>query len=163
MIQMASALMEIHKRAIIHRDLKPENIMITWTEENLPLVKILDFGLAKTQNLTRLTRTGMIMGTIFYISPEQLTRSKVLPAGDVYSLGVIYYQVLTGEKPFTGDTAFNIAREILKKEPVEIKTLQPGLPAGLSALVKRMISKVPDQRPSSPQVLDILNGIEKSI
>lgn len=162
MVQMAGAIVEIHKRGIIHRDLKPENIMVTQAESHLPHVKILDFGLARTQRLTRLTKTGMIMGTIFYVSPEQLTRSRILPAGDIYSLGVIYYQVLTGEKPFSGDTAFDIARRILKKEPIKIETFQPDLPVDLSSLVKKMMAKDPEKRPSANEVLNQLKGIKIS-
>jgi tetratricopeptide (TPR) repeat protein len=163
MIQIVDALMEIHKRGIIHRDLKPENIMIIQTDPNPVRVKVLDFGLARTQNLTRMTRTGLIMGTIFYVPPEQLSRSTVLPAGDIYSLGVIYYQVLTGDKPFSGDTAFEIARQILKKEPIEINTFHTGIPVALSILVKRMMAKTPQHRPLPEEVLTILNQVEDSI
>jgi len=162
MIQMAGALAAIHKRGIIHRDLKPENIMVTQAGDNTPFIKVLDFGLARTQNLTRLTRTGLIMGTIFYVAPEQLTRSAILPAGDIYSLGVICYQVLTGEKPFSGDTAFGIARQIMNKEPMEIKAFQPGVPAELSELVKEMMARDPGKRPSAGEVLNRLSEIEKS-
>ena len=163
MIQMASALAEIHKRGIIHRDLKPENIMITRMKPYGLQIKILDFGLARTQNLTRLTRTGMVMGTIFYISPEQLSRSQVFPASDIYSLGVIYYQILTGKKPFTGDTAFHIARQILKKEPVNMKTFQPDIPADLTSLVERMMAKDPQNRPLAIEVFTILKALIASI
>jgi tetratricopeptide (TPR) repeat protein len=163
MIQMAGALAAIHKQGIIHRDLKPENIMVTQAGNNFPLLKILDFGLARTQNLTRLTRTGMIMGTIFYIAPEQLIRSTILPAGDIYSLGVLCYQVLTGEMPFTGDTAFGIARQILNKEPITIETLQPDVPVELGELVKKMMDRTPGKRPSAIEVLNQLKEIEKSI
>lgn len=160
MIQMASAMVEIHKRGIIHRDLKPENIMVIRKAENPVLIKVLDFGLARPQNLTRLTRTGMIMGTIFYVSPEQLSRSKILPAGDIYSMGVIYYQVLTGEKPYNGDTAFGIARQILRKKPVRIEVLHPGIPSDLSSLVKKMMAKDPRKRPLANEVLKQLIRLE---
>ena len=163
MIQIADAVVEIHKRGIIHRDLKPENIMVVQTGDNPFFVKVLDFGLARTQNLSRLTRSGMIMGTIFYVSPEQLSGSKVLPAGDIYSLGVIYYQLLTGEKPFDGDTAFHIARQILKKEPVAIEKYQPGIPQGLSILIKKMMAKKPRQRPAVKEVYKALKDIDQSL
>jgi serine/threonine-protein kinase len=159
MSQMAGALREIHKRGIIHRDLKPENIMVTRTGDNPPHIKILDFGLARAQNLTRLTRTGTIMGTIFYIAPEQLSGAKVLPAGDIYSMGVIYYLVLTGKKPFSGDTAFKLARRILKTEPPGLETIRPDLPAELIDLVKQMMAKKPDHRPSAAEVMDKLMAI----
>jgi len=163
MTQMAEALAAIHKRGIIHRDLKPENIMVNWQKDHSPSIKILDFGLAKAQNLTRLTRTGMIMGTIYYLAPEQLTRSAILPAGDIYSLGVIYYQILTGEKPFSGDSAFAIARQILKKEPDKIETHLPNIPAILRQLIKEMMAKSPDNRPSALEVLDRLKVIVEPI
>jgi tRNA A-37 threonylcarbamoyl transferase component Bud32 len=162
MLQMAAALAAIHKQGIIHRDLKPENIMVNRAGEHSPLIKIMDFGLARTQNLSRLTSTGMIIGTIFYVAPEQLTYSTISPAGDIYSLGVICYQVLTGEKPFNGDTIFSIARQIVKKEPVPIETLQPGVPPELSELVKKMMNKAPEKRPSALKVLNRLKEIEKS-
>ncbi len=162
MIQMAGALAAIHKRGIIHRDLKPANIMVIQTGDHSPLIKILDFGLARTQNLTRLTSTDMIIGTIFYVAPEQLAHSTISPAGDIYSLGVICYQVLTGEKPFYGDTIFSIARQILKKEPVPIETLQTGVPAELSELVKKMMDRTPEKRPSAIEVSNQLKRIEIS-
>jgi tetratricopeptide (TPR) repeat protein len=163
MIQMASAIVEIHKRGIIHRDLKPENIMVIESLDNEMQIKILDFGLARTQNLTRLTRSGMIMGTIFYVSPEQLTHSKVLSAGDVYSLGVIYYQLLTGKKPFRGDTVFDIARQIIKSEPPAIDALYPGIPSGLTELINQMMSKNPAQRPLANEMKERLEEIRASI
>ncbi len=163
MRQMAAALVEIHKRGIIHRDLKPENIMVVSSEQEEPLIKILDFGLARTRNLTRLTRTGVIMGTIFYVAPEQLARSSVVPAGDIYSLGVIFYQVLAGEKPFCGDTAFHVARRILKEDPPDLEAVRPGLPAGLTALVKQMMDKQPGQRPTAEEVLHALKDLGASI
>lgn len=162
MVQMAAALAAIHKRGIIHRDLKPDNIMVTRAGDHSPLIKILDFGLARTQNLTRLTSTDVIIGTIFYVAPEQLAHSTISPAGDIYSLGVICYQVLTGEKPFYGDTVFSIARQILKKEPFPIEILRPDVPPELSKLVKKMMNKTPEKRPSAIEVLDQLKKIEIS-
>jgi len=163
MVQIADALAAIHYRGIIHRDLKPENIMIVSTRQNPFHVKVLDFGLARPRNLSRLTRTGTVMGTLFYISPEQLSKSKVSPASDVYSLGVIYYQVLTGEKPFSGDSTLHIARQILKKPPPDMKKRCPGLPPGLNETVKKMLSKDPLQRPSAAEVLAALKEIENHI
>lgn len=163
MIQMADALTEIHKRGIVHRDLKPENIMIVHTEENPMMVKLLDFGLARLQSLTRLTRTGMIMGTIYYVAPEQLSGARVSSASDVYSLGVIFYQVLTREKPFSGDTAFAIARQIFRKDPEDIHKIRPEIPPSLNTLVKTMIAKDPSKRPAAAAALSRLKDIEKSI
>lgn len=162
MIQTADALVEIHKRGIIHRDLKPENIMVIDEPGTVRQVKILDFGLARPRNLSRLTRTGTIMGTIHYIAPEQLTLSKVLSAGDVYSLGIIFYQILTGKKPFDGDSAFTIARQILKDTQIHVNDFPPGIPADLPLMITRMTAKDPDNRPSAPGVFQTLKEIEES-
>lgn len=168
MIQMAGAIAEIHKRGIIHRDLKPENIMVLHSSAGdiTPIsnvqIKILDFGLARTQNLSRLTRSGMIMGTIYYVPPEQLSLSKVLPAGDIYSLAVIYYQMLTLQKPFCGDTAFTIAKQIIRNVYPDIRTINPACPSHLSELIHHMLSKDPDRRPSADEVEQRLLSFQSS-
>jgi tRNA A-37 threonylcarbamoyl transferase component Bud32 len=95
LIQVTDALVKIHRKNIIHRDLKPENIMIIKTPENPYFVKLLDFGLAKTKAFSRLTKTGIILGTIFYLSPEQILGSGISTASDVYSMGIICCEMLT--------------------------------------------------------------------
>lgn len=159
MTQAADALAMIHKKKIIHRDLKPENIMIIKTEENPYFVKVLDFGLARQQALTRMTQTGIIMGSISYMSPERLTNSELTAASDIYSLGVIYYQMLSGEMLFLGDTVVDVARQILEKEPIPLNKLRKDIPAELNHLITKMINKEPEKRPTAKEVLDILKNI----
>ena len=159
MIQAADGLTKIHRKNIIHRDLKPENIMIIQKEDNPYFVKILDFGLSKTHSLSRLTQTGMILGTIFYLSPEQILDTGITIASDVYALGIIYYEMLSGQKPFAGETEESVIKQILEKEPLEIKRLRPDVPAELSGLIEKMAAKKPQHRPSIEQVLETLRKI----
>ena len=95
MAQLADALAKIHSKGIVHRDLKPENVVLVEADGRKNVVKLLDFGLATTHSLTRLTQTGMILGTISYLSPEQITDRSVTAASDLYSLGVVAYELLT--------------------------------------------------------------------
>lgn len=159
MTQVAEAVAKIHQKNIIHRDLKPGNIMLVEKEDNPYFVKLLDFGLSKTGSFTRMTRTGMILGTIFYLSPEQVLGKDLSPASDIYSLGVIFYEMLSGEKPFSGESEENIIQQILEKEPIEIIMLRPDVPEELNHLIMQMVSKKSTRRPSIETVSDILNSI----
>jgi len=154
MTQLINALFELHKREIIHRDLKPENIMLS--EKNGVLsVKLLDFGLAKTQSLNSLTKTGMILGTIFYMPPEQLFHSVFSFAGDIYSLGIIFYEMLTGERPYKGDTTGEIMFEILNKDPDPIIAKNHDISEEINKIIFGMMNKEPQKRP------DIITLMEK--
>jgi len=157
MTQVTDALAKIHQKNIIHRDLKPENIMIIKTEENPYFVKILDFGLAQTQSLSRLTRTGIVVGTIFYLSPEQVSNSELTSASDIYSLGVIFYQMVCGQMPFFTNTALDVAIQILEKNPIEPKKLRKKFPSELNNLIKRMLDKNPTKRPSAQHLFQFLS------
>lgn len=159
MLQAADALAGIHKKNIIHRDLKPENIMIVEVGHNPHCVKVLDFGLSKTQSLTRLTQTGVIMGTIHYLSPEQLANSDISWASDIYSLGVIFYQLICGQQPFFGDSAMELVRQILENDPIRPLTFRAEIPAGFNDLVMRMLDKKPANRPSAREVFQLLSGV----
>jgi len=160
MRQVSDALVEIHKKKIIHRDLKPENIMLIEKKENPHHVKLLDFGLAKTQNLTRMTQTGKVIGSIYHIAPEQITHAQVTSASDIYSLGVVYYQILSGERPFIGDTVSDIAYQIIEKEPLEPSKFRTNIPGELNQLVVMMMAKDPKKRPLAEEVLNVLNNIK---
>jgi ligand-binding sensor domain-containing protein len=149
MTQLLDAVGQIHAKSIVHRDLKPENIMLVEKGENKYFVKLLDFGLARDQSLTRLTETGEILGTVNYLPPERISRHTISPAGDIYSLGVIFYEMLTLEKPFLGETPIDIIKSILEKEPVEPCRFRPGLPPELNQLIIKLMSKEPEQRPPS--------------
>lgn len=145
MRQLADAMRIIHASQTIHRDLKPGNIMIIQKGHTTHFAKILDFGLAKTQTVTRVTETGMVVGTLNYMSPEQLLHSKYSTASDIYSLGVVFYEMLTGERPFKGETPLEILQEIFKG----FTLLPKGIPPHLQTLIKDMLAKEPDERPSA--------------
>jgi len=153
MIQLVNALAKVHSKGIIHRDIKPENILLIEKEENKYFVKLLDFGLAKSQSLTRLTETGQILGTINYLAPEQITHQKVSPASDIYALGVVFYEMLTLEKPFLGEFTIDIIKQITEKEPIEPRNLRPEIPAELNDLILKMLSKKLETRPTDEMVL----------
>ena len=159
MKQLLDALSKIHKEGIIHRDLKPENIMLVSRRGMLNFVKILDFGLARQESLTRMTEKGIIVGTVNYIAPEHVSNAKLSTAGDVYALGVIFYEMLTGEKPYLGDTPLQLLKEIIEAEPVAPRTFCPELPEELNRLILIMMAKDPANRPTTNEVLAELDGI----
>jgi serine/threonine-protein kinase len=145
--QIASALEAAHEAGIVHRDLKPENIFLKREPDNHDFVKVLDFGIAKVKNLSaKLTRTGMVFGTPHYMSPEQAAGQPVDHRSDIYSLGVIMYQVFTGQLPFDGDSFMDVMTKHMY-EPVPPPN-RPGLelPPALEAIVLRALQKKPEQR-----------------
>jgi serine/threonine protein kinase len=148
--QIAEALAEAHERGVIHRDIKSANIMITPRGK----VKVLDFGLAKPTPLlserkakTKLTESGVLLGTVNYMSPEQATgRGEVTHLSDIFSLGVVLYEMTTGNLPFEGDTYFQTIEAISKKSHGTIKKLRKDAPASLIAIIERMLKKAPSER-----------------
>ncbi len=139
--QAALGLQAAHDAGVIHRDVKPGNILVT--PEGV--VKITDFGIARATNAVPLTRTGAIMGTAFYISPEQASGRPVEPASDVYSLGIVAYECLTGSRPFPGDTPVSVALAQVNQQPPAL----PGwVPAPVRELVMAMLAKEPSARPA---------------
>jgi len=161
MVQIASALVFIHGKNIIHRDLKPANIMLIEKDGNPNFVKLLDFGLARMELETRLTQSGNLIGTLQYLAPEQVLDAHSATTNDVFSLGVTYYYLLSGENPFTGETAVDIMRQIIIKEPVRISKLRPGIPGELDELVMQMMNKEPGERPSAKSIQDKLQYLKK--
>ena len=119
--QLARGLDKAHEAGITHRDIKPANILITEQNE----VKIIDFGLAKLTDRTKVTRSGSTLGTVAYMSPEQLHGKKVDQRTDIWSLGVVLYQMITGILPFKGEYEQALSYAILNKEPEAITALQP--------------------------------------
>jgi serine/threonine-protein kinase len=140
--QAALGLQAAHDAGVIHRDVKPGNILVTPDGE----VKITDFGIARATNSVPLTATGAIMGTAYYISPEQASGSSVTPASDIYSLGVVAYECLTGRRPFAGDTPVSVALAQVRDEP---PALPGSVPTAVRDLVMRMLAKSPEARPAS--------------
>ena len=139
--QAALGLQAAHDAGVVHRDVKPGNIMVTPDG----VVKLTDFGIARATNAVPLTRTGAIMGTAYYISPEQASGRPVTPASDIYSLGIVAYECLTGRRPFDGDTPVSVALAQVSEEP---PALPRDLPEPVRELVMRMLTKDPEARPS---------------
>jgi eukaryotic-like serine/threonine-protein kinase len=140
--QAALGLQAAHDAGVIHRDVKPGNILVTPDGT----VKITDFGIARATNSVPLTQTGAIMGTAYYISPEQASGQPVTPASDIYSLGVVAYECLTGRRPFDGDTPVSVALAQVSQEP---PALPRDLPEPVRDLVMQMLAKDPANRPAS--------------
>ncbi|EGD54583.1 serine/threonine-protein kinase [Gordonia neofelifaecis] len=137
--QTGRALQAAHTAGLVHRDVKPGNILITPTGQ----VKITDFGIAKATDAAPVTQTGMVMGTAQYISPEQATGGEATAASDVYSLGVVGYEALTGRRPFLGDGAITVAMKHIQEPP---PALPQSIPAPVRELIEITLSKDPAQR-----------------
>ncbi len=140
--QVLSALSYAHSRGVTHRDIKPANIMIT----SHGLVKLMDFGIAKSTNDMQLTRPGTTMGSVYYMSPEQVRGGAVDARSDVYSFGVTLYEMLTGRRPFQADTSFSVLNAQLNEAPIPPAQVNPALSQELNNIVLRAMVKVPDGR-----------------
>ena len=146
--QVASALDYAHARGVIHRDIKPANILITSDGR----AKLTDFGIAKLAG-SQLTQVGQVMGTPAFMSPEQFTGAAVDSRTDIFSLGAVLYWVLTGEKPFPGDTITAIIFKMLHSTPVPARQLNPALPAEIEPILEKCLAKSPDERFQKAQEL----------
>jgi beta-lactam-binding protein with PASTA domain len=130
---------------VIHRDIKPHNILITESGD----VKVTDFGIARAASSSTMTRTGSILGTAHYISPEQAMGEHVGPSSDLYSLGVVLYEMLTGELPYDADTPLGIAMKHVNGHLRQPKEVNPSVPAGINAITCRLLAKDPEDRYAS--------------
>lgn len=148
MLQIIDALRAIHAQNIVHRDLKPENIMVSAGHGRQHFVKLLDFGLAITPAQSRLTMSGVVMGTIRYLPPERISDGASSPAGDIYSAGIILYEMLTGSKPFWSEATGEVIHRILKTYPLPPIEISREVPGELNALIMAMIDKEPARRPA---------------
>ncbi len=143
-VHVADGLSEAHSKGIVHRDIKPENILIS-----PKLVKILDFGIAKQIGGTAdpaLTQGGMVVGTPHYMSPEQALGRGVDARTDIFSLGVVLYEALSGQKPFTGEAVTEILLQIVMTEPRDIAQAAAGIHPKLAEIVRRCMRKQPEER-----------------
>jgi serine/threonine protein kinase/tetratricopeptide (TPR) repeat protein len=155
MLQVAAAVSAAHDAGVIHRDLKPGNIFVVQRPQAPYIVKVLDFGIAKlavddtgeVNPLDTLTGTGVMIGTPRYMSPEQCDGVPLTPASDVYSLGVILYEMLTGQTPFTGATPLALALKHASEQPRPPREIVPAIPPALEEVVLHALEKSPGERP----------------
>ena len=139
--QVCSALAVAHGYGIIHRDIKPQNLILTGDGT----VKVTDFGIARAGN-TNMTQTGSVLGTAYYLSPEQAQGRPLSPASDLYSLGIVLYELVTGKLPFVGDTPVATALKQVNEAPVPPRNIEPKVPASLEAIILKTMRKDPAER-----------------
>jgi len=158
--QVCDGLTEAHRLGVIHRDLKPNNIMIDKAGE----ARIMDFGIARLLKAKGITGAGIMIGTPEYMSPEQVEGKEVDQRSDIYSLGVILYEMVTGQVPFEGDTPFTIGMKHKGETPQDPKNLNTQIPEGLNSLILKCLAKEKDQRyQSAGEVRSELEKIEQGL
>jgi len=140
--QTGSALQFAHERNIVHRDIKPANLMLTADDT----VKVTDFGTAKILQMGTVQQTTHVMGTPSYMSPEQVKGKPIDGRTDIFSLGVVLYEMLTGEKPFPGQSITTVIYKIVNEDPIPPRQLNPSIHPGLNEIVLRALAKEPDER-----------------
>jgi len=140
--QALSALGYAHGRGVIHRDIKPANIAINRQEQ----VKLLDFGIARGAADRHLTRTGIVLGSLYYMSPEQVTGETADPRSDLYSVGITLYRAITGKKPIDGDSEYAVMRAQVAQVPIPPREVNSEVPEGLSQAVMRSLAKSREER-----------------
>jgi serine/threonine-protein kinase len=145
--QVARALAEAHGRGIVHRDIKPENVFMTRAGDEPDHAKVLDFGIARVASAveTGLTQTG-VLGTPQYLAPELLLGDKATPRADVYALGVVLFQLLTGALPFAAEDARALLLARISLDPRDVRELVPEIPAALAEVVRLSLSREPTER-----------------
>jgi len=142
-IEMGDALAFAHEHGLVHRDVKPQNVLLTPDGE----AKVTDFGIARSLDVEQgVTQTGTVLGTSNYLSPEQASGKPVTPATDVYSLGVVLYELLTGEVPFPGENFVAVAMKHINEPPPDLAEKRPDVPLRLVAAVQRALEKDPERR-----------------
>lgn len=143
--QICLALEHAHQRKIVHRDLKPENVIV------LPdgSIKLMDFGLARTMDTPHITQSGAFMGTVSYVAPETLQGKEATPQSDLYALGIMMFEMMTGEYPFTGTDIIQILSQHLHGDIPSPQKRKPDLPEALNSLIMQLMEKKPEHRPAS--------------
>jgi eukaryotic-like serine/threonine-protein kinase len=159
-IQIADGLQATHEKGIIHRDIKSSNIFITQRGQ----VKVMDFGLARSTVMSQMTKTGTTIGTVPYMSPEQAQGKKVDHRTDIWSLGVILYEMISGRMPFRSDYTEAVLYSIINEEPEPVTGLRSGIPIALEGIIQKCLEKNPDDRYQHVDEITVdLRKIEKEI
>ena len=156
---IARALAHAHDNNLVHCDIKPHNILMMPDGS----AKVADFGIARAVTESTMTYTGNIVGSVHYFSPEQAKGTMITPKSDVYALGVVLYEMLTGVLPFTGETPVSIAVQHLQDTPRPVRELEPSIPPVVEAIVSRTMSKAPEARPSSAELVEELRQAEHMV
>jgi serine/threonine-protein kinase len=140
--QVLDALRYAHRRGLVHRDIKPQNVLVGPDGD----LKVADFGIARAVDDLQMTQTGMIVGTAHYLSPEQASGQAITPSADLYSVGVVLFEMLTGRMPFDGDQPVAIALKHVNEDPPALSVVNPDVPADLEYVVLKAMSKQPEDR-----------------
>ncbi|HET9170879.1 MAG TPA: protein kinase [Actinospica sp.] len=146
-LEVCQALVVAHGAGLVHRDIKPANIMLT----NSDAVKVVDFGIARTQAADGLTRTGAVLGSPSYMAPEQITGAAVDARTDLYALGTVLYEMLTGAAPFVSEDSFAVLSRHLNEVPRPPSAINPEVPSEVDRIVAALLAKSPAQRPASAE------------
>ncbi|MCG8608726.1 protein kinase, partial [bacterium] len=157
--QLCEGLLAAHEKGIVHRDIKPANVILTHDGR----LKIVDFGLAKLAGRTMLTKEGTTLGTVAYMSPEQTTGSDVDQRADLWALGVIIYEMLTGEHPFKGDYEQAVIYSIMNEEPEFVTKFRSDVPSGLESILEQALEKNRDKRVDAAQLLGELRSVREEM
>jgi serine/threonine protein kinase len=144
-LQICDGLESAHRQGVIHRDLKSQNVIVNDTGD----VKIIDFGLASSSHQEGMTATGLILGTPEYMAPEQVAGKKADARADLYSFGIILYEIFTGKVPFSGDSAIAIGFQQMREEPLQPSSVNPTISEQLERIILKALQKNPDERYSS--------------
>ena len=154
MIQMARAIARAHDLGVVHRDLKPENIFVSRRPDGSDLVKILDFGIARSRSDSRLTNAGELFGTPQYLAPERITGGDAGGSVDLYALGVIFFEMATGKLPFEAKDPTSFLLKHMKEKPPPPRAVDPRVPEKLDTLVVQLLEKDPKLRPPDAHAIE---------
>ena len=157
--KIASALEMAHKNNLVHCDIKPHNILVTANGA----VKVADFGIARAVSSSTLTYNDTVVGSVHYFSPEQAKGTAITPKSDVYSLGVVLYEMLTGQLPFDGSTPVGIALKHLQEDALSLRSIDESIPGKIDAIVMRAMDKNRDNRPDSTAMFKMIEAVEKEV